>query len=172
MSRYVFKPYQPIFPELFKKEKERLRELVGEEVVIEHFGSTAVPELGGKGIIDIAVAVSLDQLEEMSKKVQQAGYLLQPGEGTDQRIVHILDLTDPLEGERRYHLHVTDLESDDYKNSILLRDYLKTHSEEREAYAKIKEEAVNLGKDNKAAYMAHKGPMILEILRRAKSEID
>jgi GrpB-like predicted nucleotidyltransferase (UPF0157 family) len=167
MSHYVFKPYHPIFTELFEKEKKRLREFLSEDVVIEHFGSTAVPGLGGKGIIDIAVPVDYQVMQEISQKVQLAGYLYQPNEGNENRIVHIIDLEDPVDDERRYHLHVMNKDSEEITNMLLFRDYLRNHLEDREAYAKIKEEAVNLGKDNKAAYMSHKEPVILEIIRKA-----
>lgn len=56
MSKYVFKPYNSIFPELFEKEKERLSKYLTGEYQIEHVGSTAVQGLGGKGIIDIYLA--------------------------------------------------------------------------------------------------------------------
>lgn len=53
MNKYVFKPYNWIFPELFSLEKERIAAHVPIIMQIEHVGSTAVPELSGKGIIDI-----------------------------------------------------------------------------------------------------------------------
>jgi GrpB-like predicted nucleotidyltransferase (UPF0157 family) len=168
MSRYVFKPYHSIFPELFEKEKYRLREILGDEVQIEHFGSTAVPGLGGKGIIDIAIPVESEKLQEISQKVRKAGYIHQPNDGNSHRIVHIIDLEDPIEGERRYHLHVVDTDSEQYINSILLRDFLRAHPAEREQYARIKEEAVNLNKTNKEEYLSYKGPVIMGILRKAK----
>lgn len=56
MLKYVFRPYDPIFPKLFIKEKNRLKKFLGRTVLIEHVGSTAIPGLGGKGIIDIAIA--------------------------------------------------------------------------------------------------------------------
>jgi GrpB-like predicted nucleotidyltransferase (UPF0157 family) len=56
MKKYVFKPYSKNFPELFQKEKERIVSNLNLPLVIEHIGSTAVPGLGGKGIIDIGIA--------------------------------------------------------------------------------------------------------------------
>ena len=51
MKKYVFKPYNPKFPVLFEQEKQRIASHLKEKAPIEHVGSTAVPGLGGKGII-------------------------------------------------------------------------------------------------------------------------
>ena len=49
VGRYPFIPYDSTYPELFQAEKERIREVLGKRVTIEHVGSTSVPGLGGKG---------------------------------------------------------------------------------------------------------------------------
>lgn len=67
MKKYVFKPYKESFPELFDNEKKRIAALLGTDPVIEHIGSTAVPGLGGKGIIDIAIAVKKENLSQVSQ---------------------------------------------------------------------------------------------------------
>lgn len=73
MKKYVFKPYSNIFPELFQKEKERISSNLKELLVIEHVGSTAVPGLGGKGIIDSAIAVDKANMDSTSKELQYLG---------------------------------------------------------------------------------------------------
>jgi GrpB-like predicted nucleotidyltransferase (UPF0157 family) len=50
MKKYVFKPYSNIFPALFDKEKERIAPHLKKALAIEHVGSTAIPDLGGKGL--------------------------------------------------------------------------------------------------------------------------
>lgn len=49
MGSYVFKSYNPIFPKLFEAEKKRLLSFLKKDYQIEHAGSTAVPNLGGRG---------------------------------------------------------------------------------------------------------------------------
>jgi len=56
-DKYIFRPYNPIFPELFKNEKERMEKILGDNLQIEHIGSTAVLGLGGKGVIDILISI-------------------------------------------------------------------------------------------------------------------
>ncbi len=51
MIEYVFKPYDPSFPKLFEEEKKRLEKFLTGTFCIEHFGSTAVPRLGGKELL-------------------------------------------------------------------------------------------------------------------------
>ena len=63
MKKYVFRPYSEIFPKLFAAEKIRIAKSIETDGVIEHVGSTAIPGLGGKGIIDIAIAVDKEKLE-------------------------------------------------------------------------------------------------------------
>ncbi len=69
MKKYIFDPYDEIFPELFAKEKKRIASYLPKALQIEHVGSTAVPGLGGKGIIDIAILVEKQDIEEISLKL-------------------------------------------------------------------------------------------------------
>ena len=62
MSKYVFKKYSSIFPDLFNKEKDRIELHLKTDLAIEHIGSTAVCNLGGKGIIDIAIGVNKEDM--------------------------------------------------------------------------------------------------------------
>ncbi|MCL4366030.1 GrpB family protein [Patescibacteria group bacterium] len=71
MKKYVFRPYDINFPKLFEKERERIRKVLGKSDLIEHIGSTAVPSLGGKGIIDICIATDKKNLKVISKKLQK-----------------------------------------------------------------------------------------------------
>ncbi len=75
MKKYVFKPYGKIFPELFLKEKERISGSLGAGAVIEHVGSTAVPGLGGNGIIDIAIHISIPWIGKHFHSIKSSGIL-------------------------------------------------------------------------------------------------
>src|SRR5579862_6481618 len=74
MKKYVFKPYSKIFPLLFDQEKLRLASHLKGDLKIEHVGSTAVSQLEGKGIIDIAIAVDKKEMDSISKQLQELGY--------------------------------------------------------------------------------------------------
>ncbi len=107
MKKYVFKPYSKIFPELFEKEKERILAYIKGLLIIEHVGSTAIANLGGKGIIDIAIAVNKKDIDFLSKQLQDLGYEYRPTFSTQDRLYFIIYQSDSEEEARRYHIHLT-----------------------------------------------------------------
>jgi len=167
MTKYVFKPYNASFPELFEKEKARLNKFLAGDYQIEHIGSTAVPSLGGKGIIDIYIVAPKESLEKISQEVLKAGYEKRPRVSDDQHRFYRIDLSDPAEGIRRYHIHINIPEAEDFQNAIKFRDYLRQHPADVEKYAQVKIKAANDANENKDAYMAIKEPAIKEILKKA-----
>jgi GrpB-like predicted nucleotidyltransferase (UPF0157 family) len=168
MVDYVFKPYDPAFPQIFKTEKGRLKQFLSGDYVIEHFGSTAVMNLGGKGIIDIYLIVPEEKLQDVFQEVIAAGYEARPNSGTETRFIYIrVD-----ESQQRYHLHITTKEEGDYTNALRFRDYLRNHQEEANRYAESKKQAAEEIKklpqgQRKEAYMRIKEKIILDVLRKA-----
>jgi GrpB-like predicted nucleotidyltransferase (UPF0157 family) len=163
MSKYTFKPYNSLFPSLFIKEKARIAPHFHFSATIEHVGSTAVPGLGGKGIIDIAIAVEKDCMEAAKNKLQEIGYEFRPPFSTPDRFYFIIYLPDPEEYTRRYHIHLTYPEWKEWKELIGFRDYLKSHPETMEEYADIKREAANTANQDGEQYRKMKEPIIEKI---------
>lgn len=163
MSKYVFKPYSKIFPKLFEEEKKRIETHLKNARAIEHVGSTAIPGLGGKGIIDIAIAVEKAWVKESAKKLQQMGYEFRPSFSTDDRLYFIIYLPDPEEEKRRYHIHLTYLESSVWKELIDFRDYLQTHPKEVEEYANIKKQAAREANHAGEKYRKLKEPFFKKV---------
>jgi len=159
MKKYVFKPYSHIFPELFDKEKARIAPHLTKALAIEHVGSTAVCNLGGKGIIDIAIAVQKENMEATSKQLQSLGYEFRPTYSTPDRLYFIIYLPDPEEGNRRYHVHVTYPASNDWEGLIGFRDYLRTHPKEAQEYAAMKSQAALEANNEGDQYRKLKDPM-------------
>ena len=111
-QKYVYKPYNELFSELFLQEKTRLLSILNKECIdVEHIGSTAVPGLGGKGIIDIGVTVAKENIDSASRKIESLGYVFRETGSSPERWFFRIDLPDPQEGIRRYHLHLTFPES-------------------------------------------------------------
>lgn len=163
MKKYVFKPYSKIFPELFLKEKERIASHLKTALAIEHVGSTAVPHLGGKGIIDIAVAVNRADLEAATLELQKLGYEFRPEYSTPERLYFIIYLSDPEEEKRRYHIHLTYLESNEWRSLIGFRDYLRNHTNEMREYAEIKKRAASEADNDGARYRKLKEPIFKKV---------
>lgn len=141
MNKYIFKPYSKIFPQLFDAEKKRIACAIQAPAVIEHIGSTAVPNLGGKGIIDIAIAVDKNAIENVSKQLKSIGYEFRPSFSTSERLYFVIHLPDPEEGTRRYHVHLTYPTSSEWMEFLDFRDRLRNHPEEARKYGDIKKQA-------------------------------
>lgn len=167
MKKYLFKPYNKIFPKLFQKEKERIILNLKEALAIEHVGSTAIAGLGGKGIIDIAIAVSKDNMDSASRKLQDLGYEYRPSFSTPDRFYFIIYLPDSEEEQRRYHLHLTFPESIEYKKLIAFRDYLRSNASALKEYAELKKKSVDEVNQDGALYRQKKSPFIAKVLAKA-----
>lgn len=157
MKKYVFKPYSKNFPKLFEKEKERIISHLQQELLIEHVGSTAVPDLGGKGIIDIAIAVSQKEVELVAQALHELGYEFRTVGSTPERLYFRTDLSDEKERTRRYHIHLTCPESADWKNLTGFRDRLRANPDEAEKYEQLKREAVEKSAGDGSIYREIKG---------------
>jgi len=164
-KKYVFKPYSSSFPELFEKEKQRIASQI-KGVSIEHIGSTAIPNLGGKGIIDIAVATKSEQIPIVSEQIQSLGYEFRPHWSTPERLYFKLTLPDSEEGTRSYHLHLMFLEAKEWKEMLVFRDYLRSHPKEAQEYAELKQKAVQEADEDGAKYRKLKGPIFKKILNK------
>lgn len=162
-QKYVYKPYSKIFPHLFQKEKERITSSLVSVLAIEHVGSTAIPELGGKGIIDIAISVPKEEMEHTSNILQKLGYEFRPTFSTSDRFYFVVYLADPEEGSRRYHIHLTYPSSKEWKELIGFRNYLRTHPEIVEEYATIKKEAAKIANQDGEQYRKMKEPIFQKI---------
>lgn len=170
MKMYEFKQYNPVFSKLFEDEKNRLARYLSGSYQIEHIGSTAVPGLGGKGIIDIIIAVSKDQMESISQQAQKAGYIFRPLASTKDRLFLRTAYPEDFEKGGAYHLHITYPESDDWKQAIAFRDYLRTHPEDLNKYTEIKKRAAKEANENTEIYKAIKESVLKEILNKALNQ--
>lgn len=142
-DKYIYRPYNPIFPALFAKEKERLQNPLGENIRIEHVGSTAVPGLGGKGVIDLLVIAPKDNWESVSKELEGLGYEYKKKdvETEKERLFFMADLPDPEIGTRIYHIHLSYPDSPEAMRMIKFRDHLRSHPKDAEEYSQIKKSA-------------------------------
>lgn len=163
MYKYVFKDYHNRFPELFQNEKRRIATCTNIPLIIEHIGSTAIPGLGGKGIIDIAIAVDKADLETVAKQLQSIGYAFRPTFSTPDRYYFINFLADPIDKSRRYHIHLTYPENVEWKDFLGFRDYLINHPKALQEYAKIKRKAVLKADQDGEKYRKLKEPIFKKI---------
>ena len=155
---------------LFKSEASRLKGKLGINVRIDHFGSSAVPNLGGKGIIDIFITTKKDKITLISKILQEKlGYDFRPDGGDEQRLFFWRCQKDNNDIQRTYHVHLTDAENQNYKQTIALRDYLRAHPQDAKRYDDVKKQASELAmksndyEEQKKIYQKSKSNLIEEL---------
>lgn len=132
---------------------------------IDHVGSTAIPNICGKNIIDILVGVSLDNFDIARNTLIDMGYC--PSERSRTDIYQFFASKIEETGSGDTHIHLVVLDTDRYNEFIILRDYLLDNPDEAIAYSKHKEEILKLGLDRKA-YREVKSKYVTELINRAK----
>jgi GrpB-like predicted nucleotidyltransferase (UPF0157 family) len=153
--------YDPAWPARFVTERDRIIAALGATARrVDHIGSTAVPSLAAKPIIDIDVSVSNpDDEATYVPALEQAGYHLrvrQPGH----RMLRTAD--------RGVHVHVCAEGSEWERRHLLFRDWLRNDETDRDAYADMKRELATRDWPDMNAYAAAKGALIAEITARAE----
>ena len=163
MKKYTFRRYNKKFPELYKREKTKLRGILP-KAKIEHIGSTAVPSLGGKGIIDVMIAVPKKKIRKTKEELQKAGYLFKKKTGQD-RLFFEKDYE--YKGKiRRVHIQLTYKDSYNWKTAIATRDYLRKNKYFLKEYSKIKKEAVKFAKGEGKKYREYKKKFLDKINKK------
>lgn len=168
MDKIIVNQYSEEWPELFRIERERVQEIIP-DLEIEHIGSTAVPGLKAKLVIDMMGAVpSLEGALALIEPLAQLGYVYAPeleAQTPDRRFFQRRMPEKPW-----YHLSLAERTSEYWIDHILFRDYLRTHPEEVAAYEKLKEDLVQKHVDDFDAYNAGKSGFIMEIVGKAKGK--
>ena len=138
-------PYDPSWPDAFEAERDHLRACLPAELIvrIEHFGSTAVPGLSAKPIVDMLVEVT--DLTEVRERVapilkgQGYDYIWRPTIGDDCPPWYAWFIKrDSQSGERTHHIHMVEASFAEHWERLLFRDYLIEHPELAEEYATLK----------------------------------
>jgi GrpB-like predicted nucleotidyltransferase (UPF0157 family) len=157
--------YDPSWPDRYQRWRDRLTGQLGDTALrIEHVGSTAVPGLPAKPVIDVQVSVGdLEDESRYAVQIEQAGVQLRSRD-TLHRFFR------PFAGQSRdVHVHVCQAGSDWEREHLLFRDYLRRHSDARDAYARVKEEAARVWSDDRIAYTEAKTGVILDLLDAAEA---
>jgi GrpB-like predicted nucleotidyltransferase (UPF0157 family) len=161
--------YDPRWPAWYEEEKQLILKAAGDLVLaIEHIGSTAVPGLGGKPIIDIMPGMrSLADAERCIQPLQSIGYEYVPEYNDlmpERRYFH----KGPAEA-RTFHLHAVELASDFWERHLLFRNWLRTHPEDAQEYYRLKKNlAARFGRDREG-FTDAKTPFIESVVARARS---
>jgi len=158
--------YSADWPVQYEHEERRIREALGDRVlVLEHVGSTSVPGLKAKPIIDICLAV--DDPDDESTYVpalEAAGYVLRIREPElcGHRLFHGTDIA--------VHLHVFAVGTSEIDAMVRFRDRLRSHARDRELYAEVKTQLASRTWVYVQNYADAKSDVVKGILARATEE--
>lgn len=166
----VIVPYDPAWPLKYEEEKIRILAAITPYVMcMEHMGSTAVPGLAAKPVIDILIGVrSLGDAPLFLPPLVSLGYeYIQKHEAMlpERRYLHRL-----VNGLHTHHLHMVEPDSDFFKIQIAFRDYLRRHQDTRDQYAALKLDMAQKYSHDREAYTDSKSAFILSILELAQQE--
>jgi GrpB-like predicted nucleotidyltransferase (UPF0157 family) len=164
MTSLIIQDYDPSWPQRFETLRARIAAaLDGMVSVIEHVGSTAVPGLAAKPIIDIDVVLrSATDMPLAIARLASLGYEHRGDLGIPGREAF---RTPPSDWP--HHLYVCRPDSQEHRRHLLFRDHLRKHQEDANAYASRKRELAGKCGDDRERYTQGKSEFVSEILQRA-----
>lgn len=159
-------PYDLNWPNLFKQEANRIKNALGNQLKeIYHIGSTAIPNMPAKPVIDMMlVCDDLDQIDFIKEKLSNLNY----HNLRRQIIPHRSFFIRKQDGNISFHLHIHERGSSQIKRHVNFRDYMIQHPDDAKAYAALK---INLAKqfsDDMNSYVFGKDKLVQEIDTKAK----
>ena len=160
----IVEDYDSAWPRDFEVLRQRIWPAVaGAALGIEHVGSTSVPGLAAKPIIDMTIVVGArPDVPETIERLAALGYVHRGNLGIDDR-----EAFDHPAGLRRHNLYVCPVGTIGVVNQIAVRDYLRGHPEAAARYGELKKQLAKRFPDDIDSYVLGKTDFVLEILRRA-----
>ncbi|MCJ2530890.1 MAG: GrpB family protein [Candidatus Thermoplasmatota archaeon] len=166
----VIVPHDSQWPRLFQAESGLIRKQIGSYLeALEHVGSTAVPGLAAKPIIDIMPGLrQLSDAQGCIKPLAAIGYEYVP-EYEDELPERRYFRKGPPEG-RTHHVHLVETATEFWHRQLLFRDYLRTHPDTAEAYEALKHRLARKDLTDRDAYTDGKTPFIEAVIEEARGE--
>lgn len=150
----------------YEKEKAIIENCIRENIIdIEHVGSTSIEGLAAKPIIDIAIGViSILEGYRCIEPLEQIGYVYKGEAGVSGRLFFYKGDIDSTS----HHVHIEEIDSINWSNQILFRDYLRLHADIRDEYDELKNKLSQKHANDRETYTLEKSEFILYIIEQAK----
>jgi GrpB-like predicted nucleotidyltransferase (UPF0157 family) len=169
MDEVIIVDYNPVWKLLFIEEVTSIRNVLDGTLItrIEHFGSTAVPGLAAKPIIDLLIGVrSLSQAKQIAIfPLESLNYAYWRDNPDPQRMFFVKGL--PPNSPRTHHVHMVEPDSILWER-LLFRDYLCQHPKEAKNYARLKRQLAQRFSSDREAYTQGKTEYILSVMKKAR----
>lgn len=159
--------YNEKWKDIFEEESKLISSKLNKFLIdIQHTGSTAIPGIVAKPIIDIAVAIdSLSNVEKIIQLLHELGYNYRGEQGIPGR--HLF--AKGTEENRTHYLHIMEKGHPEWKNHILFRDYLKSNPKVTKEYEKVKRELAKKYETDRGKYTEGKSKFIQKVIEKAES---
>jgi GrpB-like predicted nucleotidyltransferase (UPF0157 family) len=164
--KYSFLPYDPNWVTKFESIKETLTPIFGDKAIqIEHMGSTSIPGMMAKPLIDILIIVkNVHDLSEQIEKMTETGY--ECGENYIAPNTLIFFKLGP-DGEKLENIHVCEADSFKAKQFLTMRNFLRAFPEKAKTYSDLKAMNFNKYPEDYPAYRSAKKPFLDQIEKEA-----
>jgi GrpB-like predicted nucleotidyltransferase (UPF0157 family) len=159
--------HRPEWAAIFDAEREVIRSRSGDLIVdIQHVGSTSIPGMPAKPIIDIAIAVrSREAFPLLAARLVEAGYIDRGDLRGDGGYLMVKESAPDV---RTIHVHFAEETDQQWVNLVGFRDALRRDEEVRRRYAELKKELAERFKDDRASYTASKNEFIQAVLNASR----
>jgi len=165
LRKIVVVPYNPAWPEMFRREAKAIAEVFGEQLIaIHHIGSTSVPGLCAKPIIDILPLVKdIEQVDAYNDAMAELGYEAMGEYGLPGRRY----FRKGGQVNRSHQAHTYALGNPEIDRHLAFRDYLRTHPDVAEEYCRLKMEVARQHPHDIYGYMDGKDAFIKAVEKKA-----
>jgi len=153
--------------EIYQKIKNQLECEIDEDIIINHVGSTAIPNIYGKNIIDILIGVeNLDCFEKVAKRLTIIGYFPSNKSKTEEYQFFASRKEETVSGD--IHIHLVKLYTDRYNDFILLKKYLLNNPLVAKEYSNYKKEILKLKGKDREIYKKEKSDFVSNLIKQAR----
>ncbi len=157
-------PYQEEWKNLFETEKRDIEKAIGDYIKdIQHVGSTSIPGMSAKPILDIAIAVKdFEEARICIKPLCDMGYTFRGENGIPRR--HYFIKGEPC----THHIHMLEKDNEEWEKLILFRDYLRSNQNIAEEYKELKRNLLQRLRGDRKAYQAAKADFVEAVIRKSR----
>ena len=166
MTRIIeLTPYNPNWPDLYRQEARKIAQILGSEIILmHHIGSTAIPGIHAKPIINCLIEVEkIERIDSHNQALFSLGYEARGENGIPGRRYFFKSSTE----NHTHHLHAFEVGHPEITRHLDFRDYLRIHPEEAQAYSQLKQELAKKFWHDSIAYTDGKSEFIHRIDRQA-----
>lgn len=156
--------YDPKWEEEYQREAKEIQNVMSDEIVeIHHIGSTSIPNIDAKPVIDILIGVKdIEKVDKYNEKMEQLGYIARGEHGITGRRFFLKGFYN-----RTHHVHIFQTRSSEIERHLNFRDYMIAHPKDAKNYGELKRELAVRFRNDIEGYCDGKDDFIKDIDKRA-----